>query len=122
MYRVSRIPYQVSRIPYLCSMNLTPISYDTVTEAVKGLKARGFTIDFNLAKNCLVCHEGEYDVNNFEIVEVYRFEGNSDPADEAIVYAIQSFDGIKGILVSGYGISADEMSAEMAKKLSLRER
>ncbi len=101
---------------------MTQISYDTVTEAVNGLRGRGFTMDFNLKENCLICNNREYDVNNFEIVEVYRFEGNTDPADEAIVYAIQSFNGTKGILVSGYGISAEGMSAEMAKKLSLSKR
>ena len=94
-------------------------SYDTVSEAVNGLKTRGFELDFNLKENCLVCHAGQFDVNDFEIVEVYRFEGNSDPSDEAVVYAIESITGMKGVLVNGYGISADTMSSEMAKKLSL---
>jgi len=94
-------------------------SYDTVTEAVKGLKNRGFTLDFNLKENCLVCQEHKFEPEKFEIVEVYRFEGNSDPADEAVVYAIQSNNGMKGILVSGYGISEDAMSTEMAKKLQI---
>jgi hypothetical protein len=94
-------------------------SYDTVTDAVKGLKQRGYSKDFNLEENCIVCHEGKFRPEDFEIVEVYRFEGNSDPADEAVVYAIESKTGDKGILVSGYGISADAMSSDMAKKLSI---
>ena len=96
-------------------------SYDTVTEAVKGLKDRGFTIDFNLLENCIVCNDTKFDVNDFEIVEFYRFEGDSDPSDEAVVYAIQSNDGMKGVLVNGYGISADELSSEMAKKLNIHK-
>lgn len=95
------------------------ISYDTVSEAVNGLKARGFNLDFNLRENCLVCHGGKFDVNDFEIVEVYRFEGNTDPSDEAIVYAIASGTGMKGILVNGYGISADAMSSAMENKLRI---
>ncbi|HQW45415.1 MAG: hypothetical protein WAU29_00865 [Chitinophagaceae bacterium] len=97
------------------------IVYDTVSEAVSGLKKRNFNVDFNLEENCLVCHGDKFDVNDFEIVEVYRFEGNSDPSDEAVVYAIESVNGMKGILVSGYGISAEGMSAEMAKKLSIQK-
>jgi hypothetical protein len=93
--------------------------YDTVSEAVNGLKKRGFTLDFNLQENCLVCHEHKFNPADFEIVEVYRFEGNSDPADEAVVYGIQSNTGKKGVLVGGYGPSADTMSAEMAKKLEI---
>lgn len=94
-------------------------SYDTVSEAVNGLKKRGFELDFNLKENYLVCHTGKFDATDFEIVEVYRFEGNSDPSDEAVVYGIESKTGMKGVLVNGYGISADEMSSEMAKKLSI---
>jgi len=97
------------------------INYDTVTEAVAGLRQRGFTVDFNLSENCLVCNDDKFEVNNFEIVEIYRFEGNSDPADEAIVYAIRSFNGKKGVLVNGYGISADPVSAEMAQKLNIHK-
>lgn len=95
------------------------ISYDTVSEAVNGLKKRGYTLDFNLEENCLVCHGNKFDVNDFEITEVYRFEGNTDPSDEAIVYAIESINGMKGVLVNGYGISADAVSSEMAKRLSV---
>lgn len=94
-------------------------TYDTVSEAINGLKRRGFALDFNLQENCLVCQEHKVDLNEFEIVEVYRFEGNTDPADEAIVYAIESTSGIKGVLVGGYGISADEMTTEMAEKLQI---
>jgi hypothetical protein len=94
-------------------------TYDTVSEAVKGLKSRGFTVDFNLRDNCIVCHENKFDPDDFEIVETYRFEGNSDPSDEAVVYGIQSGTGMKGVLVNGYGISADPLSSEMAKKLNV---
>jgi len=93
--------------------------YDTVTAAVNGLKARGYDLDFNLRENCIICNEDKFNPEDFTITEVYRFEGETDPADEAVVYGIESHNGQKGVLVSGYGISADPMSAEMAKKLSL---
>jgi hypothetical protein len=95
--------------------------YDTVSEAVNDLKKRGFDVDFNLQENCLICHGDKYNVNDFEITEVYRFEGNTDPSDEAVVYAIESNDGKKGVLVNGYGISADVMDGEMAKKLTIHK-
>jgi hypothetical protein len=97
------------------------ISYDTVSEAINDLKKRGFDVDFNLQENCIVCHNDKFNVEDFEITEVYRFEGNTDPSDEAIVYAIESKNGKKGVLVNGYGISADAMDAEMAKKLSIHK-
>ena len=96
-------------------------SYDTVTEAIKGLRERGYTKDFNLKENCIVCHENKFNPEDFEIEEVYRFEGNSDPADEAVVYGIVSKNGLKGVLVNGYGPSADAMSGEMARKLNINK-
>jgi hypothetical protein len=55
--------------------------------------------------------------DEFEIVDVYRYEGNSDPGDEATVYAIQSKEGLKGVLVTGYGASSDKASDDILKKL-----
>ena len=93
--------------------------YDTVSAAVNGLKKRGFNTDFNLTENCIVCHQDKFDPADFEIVEVYRFEGNTDPADEAIVYGIESKTGLKGVLVNDYGPYSDSMSADMAAKLKI---
>ena len=96
-------------------------SYETVSEALTDLKKRGFNLDFNLEDNCIVCNTDKYGINEFEITEVYRFEGNTDPADEAIVYGIESVNGSKGVLVNGYGISAERMGSEMVKKLSIHK-
>ncbi|MBI5373546.1 MAG: phosphoribosylpyrophosphate synthetase [Sphingobacteriales bacterium] len=98
------------------------IAYDTLSGAINGLRERGFTVDFNLGENCLVCNGDKYNIQDFLITEFYRFEGDTDPSDEAIVYAIESVNGVRGILVSGYGISAEGMSAEMARKLNFTPR
>ena len=99
-------------------------TYDTVVEAVKGLKQRGYSIDFNLEPGSLVCHQTPLSLSpaDFEITEFYRFEGNSDPDDEAVVYAIESANGQKGLLVTGYGISAEGVGEEMIKKLTNRPK
>jgi hypothetical protein len=96
-------------------------TYDTVTAAVNDLKERGYTLDFNLKKNCIICNGKKFNPEEFEIMEYYRFEGDSDPADEAVVYGIISKTGLKGILVNGYGPSADAMTAEMAQKLNIHK-
>ncbi|MEP6466577.1 MAG: hypothetical protein ABJB05_09735 [Parafilimonas sp.] len=92
--------------------------YATVSTAIEELRKQGYEHDFNIEENNLVCNKGKFDKDNFEVMDVYRYEGNSDPADEAVVYAIQSSTGLKGILVTGYGASADGSSSEMLKKLS----
>ena len=96
-------------------------NYDTMSEAVNGLRQRGYTLDFNLQENYLVCNDEKVHPEEFEIVEVYRFEGDTDPADEAAVYAVESKKGLKGVIVSGYGASAIGIGAEMARKLSIHK-
>lgn len=96
-------------------------SYETVTEAINGLRSKGYHLDFNLDQNCLICTAGRYNAADFEITEVHRFEGQTDPADEAVVYAIESHKGDRGVLVTGYGISAEGVSAEIVSKLSVHQ-
>ncbi|MBI1344119.1 MAG: phosphoribosylpyrophosphate synthetase [Terrimonas sp.] len=94
-------------------------TYETLSQAINGLKAEGYTTDFNLSENCLVCNEGKFDINDFEIVNVFRFEGETNPDDSSILYVIESNKGHKGLLVSAYGVYAEGMSAEMALKLRM---
>jgi len=100
-------------------------NYDTVSSTLNTLKARGYTKDFNIAFDKLICNKTNECLNphEFEITEVYRFEGESNPSDEAVVYAIESKDGNKkGVLVNAYGPYADSMSDEMVKKLSIHRK
>ena len=74
-------------------------------------------MDFNLAENSIICNDGTFNPDELEIVEIHRFEGDTDPADEAVVYAIESTSGLKGVLINGYGASAVGLGAEMVMKL-----
>jgi len=92
----------------------------TVSEVLNVLKQRGYTEDFNLKGNCLVCNNNSLEIfpDQFVVDKHYRFEGPSDPGDEAIVYAISSeAHNLKGTLINGYGVYADEMTDEMIKAL-----
>lgn len=100
-------------------------TYDTVTGAINGLKERGYTRDFNVAFDKLICtNEGtRLDPADFEITEVYRFEGETNPADEDIVYAVEALEGkMKGVISMAYGMYADPVSEQMIKKLSLHRQ
>lgn len=96
-------------------------AYDTVSQAVNDLKKRGYTLDFNLKANSLECQGQKFDPKDFEITEFHRFEGVSDPADEAVVFAIESKNGLKGVLVNAFGVYSEPLSDEMVKKLSFQK-
>lgn len=93
-------------------------AYDTVSQAINGLKQRGYTLDFNLKKNNIECRGQTFNQEGFEITEFHRFEGSSDPGDEAIVYAIESRNGVKGVLVNAFGVYSESLGDEMMKKLN----
>lgn len=94
--------------------------YATVLEAIKQLRSAGFTVDFNIEQNALSANSTHYHQDDFEITEVYRYEGDSSPDEEATVYGIESSDGTKGILVTSYGMYIDEVSEDLLRKLSLK--
>ncbi len=95
-------------------------NYQTMVEALNGLKEQGYTLDFNLANGIL--HNSEQNItlhpDDFNINGVYRFEGPSDPADNSVVYSLESEKyGIKGVFVNGYGVYSDDVSEELLNKL-----
>ena len=95
-------------------------SYGTLSETMNSLKKEGYNMDFNIQHECLVCrqHPTKLSPDDFEIDKVYRFEGETNPDDEAVLYALSSSNyGVKGLLVNGYGISSDEASAALVEKL-----
>ena len=98
-------------------------SFDTVTEALQWLGNEGFTHDFNLDEDCIRYNNGSQSMSpdDFNIEYFFRFEGDTDPGDENIVYGINSetFD-IKGVMISAFGTYADSLSDKMIQKLSLR--
>jgi hypothetical protein len=91
---------------------------DTLSEVMQVLRERGYTTDFNLEQNCLVCSNGKYRLmhDEFSIDKTYRFEGET-------LYAISSDKyGIKGILVNGGGIYTDELADEILAALEIKRK
>ncbi|MDQ2720169.1 MAG: phosphoribosylpyrophosphate synthetase [Bacteroidota bacterium] len=92
----------------------------TLSEITNMLKERGYNIDLNLKENCIECSGNYLQLfpGDFVVDKHYRFEGISDPADEAIVYAISSSKyNLKGVLVNGYGISSNKITDDLIKAL-----
>jgi hypothetical protein len=83
---------------------------DTVTEAIALLRTEGYTADVEVAggrAECSACATA-HPFDRLLADRVYRFEGASDPGDEAIVIGLTCpVCGAKGVLVSAYGPDAD---------------
>ncbi|RYJ44864.1 hypothetical protein [Flavobacterium beibuense] len=91
--------------------------YATVSKALEELYQKGFTTDFNLEEDRIKQH-----CEDFTIEHIYRYEGETDPGDEATVYGIISNDGEKGVFVAGQGAYTEKSAAKMLHNLSIKGR
>jgi hypothetical protein len=90
-------------------------SASTVTEALEQLAREGYEEDLQLGADGLSCSScgTEHPTDLVEVDRVFRFEGPSDPADEAIVLGLRCpACGAKGALVSAFGPDADPALAD----------
>lgn len=97
-------------------------NYDTLIDAINTKQSEGYTYDFNLSNSTLSCRtlNKTFETSEFNVDAFYRFEGDSNPDDSAILYAIKTQCGIKGLLVDAYGVYSDNLNAAMIQKLKMR--
>lgn len=81
----------------------------TLTSCINFLTAEGYETQFKVVKGGLksLATEKEYESDDVSIISFYRFEGESDPGDNAILYVIETNTGEKGTLVDAYGAYSD---------------
>jgi hypothetical protein len=94
---------------------------ETLSEAVERLTIAGYRDAFRaecgglraVGTQCL--HEPE----SLVIEDVVRFEGVSDPGDEAVLFALRcEIHGSRGTYVVTFGPSVDSLDAEMVRRLT----
>lgn len=98
-------------------------SYGTLSETINALASDGYTFDFNrhIVSGVKDSPNTPLSPENFEIDKVFRFEGQSNPDDESVLYAISSSKlKVKGVLVNGYGVSTDRAIDDFIKGLRVR--
>ncbi|CAN5138787.1 hypothetical protein BH09BAC3_BH09BAC3_32080 [soil metagenome] len=99
-------------------------AYATSTEAMIALKKKGYTADFNLHPEWIVCSSLDLKLKpeEFHVDELIRFEGMNNPDDSEVLFAISSSKGVKGLLIDAYGAYSDSLSPEMVGKLRVDDQ
>lgn len=102
------------------------VSDPSVVEEIAALRARGYTADFNVTRDgqlqCGGC--GHVHRPSDAVIEsLARFEGSSNPDDEAIVYGLRCrVCGVRGVLVAAYGPAATAEEAVVVTALAAEGR
>lgn len=88
-----------NNIPYMKSL----------TTCLNRMVHDGYSEDFKITEGVLeaIQHHKNYNPDQIQVVNFFRFEGESDPDDNAILYVIETNDGTKGTLVDAYGLYHD---------------
>lgn len=91
----------------------------TMSECLASVEKQGFIESFKVDDDTLVClrTEKKYAPAHVRILNFYRFEGHSNPDDNAILYAIETNDGTRGTIADAYGMYSDADTYEFIKKV-----
>ncbi len=81
---------------------------ETLSGAISRLTDTGYTASFHADSGQLVCDlcGARFDPSQATIDEVVRFEGASDPGDQAILYALVAVCTHPGTYSVAYGVAA----------------
>jgi len=93
------LPKNDNSLPYLKSLSscLTKVNRDGYTDDLK--IENGLITSIQTGKS--------YYPHEIKVVNFFRFEGMSDPEDNAILFIIETKDSTKGTLVDSYGVYSD---------------
>jgi hypothetical protein len=97
------------QIPHMKSLSL----------CLNKMVLEGYVDDFKIADNGLRSLKTEkvYKPEEINVVNFFRFEGQSDPDDNTIMYVIETNDGLKGTLVDAYGPYSDRKLSEFMQQV-----
>ncbi|MBC7552569.1 MAG: hypothetical protein H7257_01180 [Taibaiella sp.] len=95
-----------------------PVAFmNTLTACVNKMAKNGYTDNLTITKQGLYSTDKDkvYGPQDIKVIDFYRFEGQSDPADNAIMYVIETADGVKGMIIDAYGHYADDSVTRFMK-------
>ena len=98
---------------------------ETLGDAVDRLSSAGYRDAFRLEPAGLraLAARRLFSPEELAIDEIVRFEGESDPGDEAIVLALRSGDGaVRGTLTLAYGPGVGPAETELVRRLPQPKR
>ena len=99
-------------------------TYTGLAQSMQDLGKKGFTANFEFLDHVFTDVESKrtFTADQLAIVDHRRFEGMSDPDDMSVLYAIESNDGTKGVIVDAFGTYADPELGEFLERVRYRER
>lgn len=95
----------------------------TLVEVINRLREKEYIHDFEVSHQKLICKDsGEcFDAHEVTIDKIFRFEGDSNPDDMSVLFAITGNSGTKGVLIDAYGTYSNADVSEFTKKIPIQD-
>jgi hypothetical protein len=93
---------------------------DTLSDAIRRLQAMGYTGNWNATPDHrLQCDaSGDFlEPSEAQVDHILRFEGESDPGDMTILFALRTPAGTKGLYTAAFGALTSPEDAEVIARL-----
>ena len=97
----------------------------TLSMVMEKLRLKRQDNEFTLTEQGFNCNSTKmYQPEDLTIIKTYRFEGDSDPSDNVILYLIQANDGLIGYSIDAYGAYSNNADGydDFIKKLRMEDR
>ncbi|MEO6683641.1 MAG: hypothetical protein ABIN48_12540 [Ginsengibacter sp.] len=84
------------------------IEMTTITSVLEKLRLKKMDNEFQVTpKGFTIGNNKFYQPEDLKIIRNYRFEGDSNPADNSVIYLIEANDGLIGYSMDAYGAYSD---------------
>lgn len=101
------------------------IEMTTLSSVMEKLRLKRQDNEFTLTEQGFNCNSTKmYQPEDLTIIKTYRFEGDSDPSDNAILYLIEANDGLIGYSIDTYGAYSNNADGydDFIKKIKVQDR
>lgn len=101
------------------------IEMNTISSILGKLRVKKYDNEFRMAPEGFTAENNKfYKPENLKIIRTYRFEGESNPDDSAIIYLIEANDGLIGYSLDAYGVYSDQEEGydDFIRKIPVDER
>ncbi len=94
-----------------------------LVQILQQLRHKGYTCDFELTDKGLFCKDCDavFRPEDLVIERVFRFEGDSNPDDMAVLYGVRSGSGMKGVIIDAYGTYVNNKLAAFLNGVRVEE-
>jgi hypothetical protein len=97
------------------------VELNTMVNVLTDLRKQGYKLDFRVTpEGMLSSMDGKtlLTPEQVRIVNFYRFEGESNPDDTAILYVLETNTGLKGTISDAYGLYSDDTIESFMKQVT----